>query len=121
MRVWRWIVLLCVALTLMACGGGGTATYDVRGDWDYILSTPAGGVFDAGTITFRGRPTRGQSERLTADGLTYEGDYTVQNEQITISGHEAWEGAFLDADMITGTWEGEGVRGTWSAVRIGEE
>lgn len=109
--------LLISMMVLVACGSGATATYDVRGTWDYVFTTPNGNIWDEGTITFKGSPTKGTFVQVNIYDVEYEGAYTVRDEQLTIEGPETWEGAFLDENEIVGTWEGGGDRGTWVATR----
>jgi hypothetical protein len=112
------ILFLCLSLALILAACQTPSDHDIRGAWQYTLIANDGNVYDSGTITFSGSPARGTYLQLNIYEIEYDGEYQVSGANVSLSGSETWQGAFVDANQITGTWQHEnGYSGTFSAVR----
>ena len=111
-----FILLLC-ALLCSACIAQ-EPDFDIRGEWNYTMTSTDGNTYDNGTITFSGEPTQGTYRQVNIYQVEYEGDFTVNGIDLVLTGDETWEGTIVDANNLSGTWShADGASGTFTAVR----
>jgi hypothetical protein len=102
---------------------GPTATYDIRGVWDYVIMNQAGGVWDQGTVTCTGSQiTEGDVSQVNTYNVSYLGTYRVDGVKVTIeiAGSARYTGTFSDATHMSGTWQSlndSAQGGTWTATK----
>ncbi len=114
MKHLAWLLVLLVLLT--ACGP--RAEYDIRGTWDYALTSTNGNLYDIGVITFSGKPTQGTYQLINIYDIEYNGEYTVSGTTLQLHGDDTWTGDFSDADTLSGVWGyPNDDNGTWVATR----
>ena len=113
------LLVLLISILLVGCGGEPSepALYDITGTWTYTLLSSEGNTYDAGTITFTGKPESGTFTEINLYDIEYEGEYTVNGAAVTVTNGETWEGTFTDSDHIEGDWENEEASGTFTLVR----
>ena len=114
LQVW---LLLIVGFFLAGCAP--QADYDIRGEWEYTMTATDGNLYDTGAITFSGEAARGTYLQVNIYAVEYEGEFTVDGVQLTLTGDESWQGTLADANTISGTWDhaDENQAGTFSATR----
>lgn len=109
-------ILLATCLLLTACVP--RADFDLRGEWEYTMTTTDGNTYDTGTITFSGQPAQGTYLEINIYQVDYKGDFTVNGTVLKLTGDETWEGTFADANTMNGTWShDDGDSGTFTAKR----
>ncbi|MBI3158795.1 MAG: hypothetical protein HYZ26_04240 [Chloroflexi bacterium] len=124
----RIALLAALALLLAACGGGAAGApavpadapaFDITGEWAYEMYAADGNQWDAGTITFSGSASSGTYTQINIYAIEYSGEYAVGGSTLQLSGYLNWQGAFGDADTLTGTWvdDQNDQTGTFSATR----
>lgn len=118
----RKIHSVFLSLFLLAClllaGCAPQADFDIRGEWDYTMTSDDGNTYDAGTITFSGQPARGTYLQFNFYQIEYDGGYTVNGADLELTGHETWQGTITDANSMSGSWSHEdGATGVFSATR----
>jgi hypothetical protein len=112
-----WTLFLLVACLLLA-GCAPKADFDIRGEWDYTMTTTDGNTYDIGTVTFNGEPTKGTYLEINIYQVDYKGDYTVKGALLKLIGDENWEGTITDANSISGVWShDDGASGAFTAKR----
>lgn len=115
------LLITLILLLLAACAAPPEAAapqFDIRGEWKYTMTSSDGNLYDEGTITFSGQPQAGTYQQLNFYEIAYEGGYVVNGASVRLGGHETWEGAFTDADTLSGNWvRDDGSTGTFTANR----
>ena len=118
-------------LLIFACNGSSEKTevgtlsapqYSILGTWNYTLTAELEGSsyeYDSGTIAFAGTATDGTFTQINFYELEYQGTYTVDGKNVTITGSQIWAGVFSDMTNMSGTWNSvEGKEsGTWTATK----
>lgn len=108
-----WVLVLLAAI-VSSCDR--PAEYDIRGTWRYTQYHLDGLPYDNGTITFDGAPRSGDWTLNNFYDVSYTGTYLVSGTQVVLDGDEHWNGNFMDAQHMEGTWQGAEESGTWDAV-----
>jgi hypothetical protein len=120
------IVFALILTTLFSIAGcttnpetntGAPAMYDITGEWEYTLTTPDGNVYDDGTIEFRGTPNQGDWTQLNFYNIEYTGTYTVSGDALSLAGDATWQGHFVDAAHLSGSWQNNEASGEWTAIK----
>jgi|YNPMSStandDraft_1061717.scaffolds.fasta_scaffold03235_8 hypothetical protein len=118
MQIRSLLMTLFLVLMLAGCASQPSADFDLRGEWEYTLTTTDGNTYDAGTITFEGEPAKGTYQQLNIYQVDYEGEFTVRGTVLKLTGYETWEGTVMDANTIEGVWShDDGSNGTFTARR----
>jgi len=103
---------------LLLAGCAPKADFDIRGEWEYTMTTTDGNTYDVGTITFAGEPTQGTYLEINIYQVEYKGEFTVNGTVLKLTGDETWEGIVSDANNLSGTWSHtDGASGTFTATR----
>jgi hypothetical protein len=110
-----FIIALGTCLLLMGCAP--KADFDIRGTWEYTKIAANGSTYDVGTIAFSGEPTQGTYLQANIYQVEYDGEYTVSGSDLKLTGYENWNGAFVDANAIGGSWSDGDATGTFTATR----
>ncbi len=124
----RIAIVLLLAFVLVACGGAPEApaplpaeapAFDITGEWAYEMLRADGSGWDNGTITFVGSATSGEYIQINIYEIEYRGGYSVGGNALQLTGYLNWQGAFSDADTLSGTWSDEqnNETGTFTATR----
>lgn len=113
------IILLMISALFAGCVPTPSTETDIRGDWKYTMIDSGGNTYDMDVITFDGKPEKGTYLEVNIYQVEYEGEFTVNGNNLTLSGEETWQGIIVDADTINGTWshEKESSNGTFTASR----
>jgi hypothetical protein len=109
-------ISLIALFILAACQPA--ADFDIRGEWEYTMTTTDGNTYDTGTITFDGEAAKGTYLEINIYQVEYKGEFTVNGTAFKLTGDETWEGTLTDANTISGNWSHtDGASGTFTAKR----
>ena len=112
----RLIFVLMVLLSLSSCAP--KADFDIRGTWEYTMTSIDGNQYDIGTITFDGTDTKGNYTQLNIYDVEYVGTYKVSGVEVTLTGYENWDGTLSSENTMKGSWQhDDGAQGTFEATR----
>ena len=113
----RFIALfLLLGVLLTSCAS--KADFDIRGEWEYTMTDSNGNTYDAGTVTFSGKPAKGTYQQINIDQLEYEGGFNVNGSTLELTGYETWKGTVVDANIMQGSWtHADGTTGIFAALR----
>jgi hypothetical protein len=112
------VLLIVIALLLSACATTPSADFDIRGEWEYTMTSTDGNTYDTGTITFDGEAAMGTYLEINIYQVEYTGEFSVNGTALKLTGDETWEGTLTDANALSGTWShSDGVSGTFTATR----
>jgi hypothetical protein len=114
----RRCLVLFLLLGILFTGCAPKADFDIRGEWEYMMTTTDGNTYDTGIITFSGEPAQGTFMEINIYQVEYEGEFTVNGSTLNLTGGETWNGKIMDANTIDGTWShDDGAGGTFVAAR----
>ena len=115
-KIIHFLFVFLFLISLSACGP--KADYDIRGTWEYIMTSDDGNQYDIGTITFDGSDTNGNYTQLNIYDVEYVGDYKVSGGELTLTGYENWQGIMSNENSMSGAWQhDDGAKGTFEANR----
>ena len=110
------IISLIALFMLAACQPA--AKYDIRGEWEYTMTTTDGNTYDTGTITFDGDAAKGTYLEINFYQVEYKGEFTVNGTALKLNGDETCDGTVTDANTLNGAWSHtNGASGTFTARR----
>jgi len=117
MKTYRFLPILLIACLILA-GCAPKTDFDIRGEWEYTMTTADGNTYDTGTITFSGEPAKGTYFEINIYQVDYKGDYTINGTSLKLTGSETWQGKVENANSINGTWShNDGSNGKFTANR----
>ena len=112
-----FFTLLLCALICSACAAK-EPDFDIRGEWTYTMTSTDGNTYDNGIITFSGEPAQGAYRQVNIYQVEYEGEFTVNGTELTLTGDETWQGTIEDSNNLKGIWHhADGASGTFVASR----
>lgn len=112
-----FIIFLFILIGLSGCKKAQELIlYNILGTWNYSQSY-SGGTYDTGTITFSGTKSSGTFSLVNFYNITYTGNYTVNDNNITTTGSIEWNGKLTSDNNMSGTWNYNGETATWEANR----